>query len=242
MNVPGMINDGLNAPFTGPLLSDMTATENGVGEGRSHLTAKEIQDMELILRTGMVGYAYLYPHGEKIPKVYVFSMTPENIANFIGRHRADCPEMTLTDRLDMMVLTTYGEFIDMCPNQELLREVLQHLMPIQMGEAVPKDVISVTRDVYSLYDEMLEAAHMDMKMEVYLGEQKLETATPRYRVMVGADNDDYVYADDLPHEEAVRIKAELRLNASAYAYIQECPSEQMRCEAQEKAEEMLLQM
>ena len=80
MNVAGMINDRLNAPFTGPLLSDMTATADGAGEGRSHLTAKEIQDMESILRDGMVGYAYLYPHGEEFPQVYVFSMTPENIA------------------------------------------------------------------------------------------------------------------------------------------------------------------
>ena len=57
MNVAGMINDRLNAPFTGPLLSDMTATADGAGEGRSHLTAKEIQNLESILRDGMVGYA-----------------------------------------------------------------------------------------------------------------------------------------------------------------------------------------
>lgn len=165
MNVAGMVSDGLNAPFTGPLLSDMTATANGVGEGWSHLTAKEIQDMESILRAGMVGYAYLYPHGEEIPKVYVFCMTPENIANFIGQHRADCSEMTLTDRLDMTVLTTYGEFIDKCPNQKLLREVLQHLIPIQMGEAVPKEVTSVTMDTYDLYDDLLEVVRTGLTPE-----------------------------------------------------------------------------
>ena len=137
MNVAGMVSDGLNAPFTGPLLSDMTATANGVGEGRSHLTEKEIQDMESILRAGMVGYAYLYPHGEEIPKVYVFCMTPENIANFIGQHRADCSEMTLTDRLDMKVLSTHGEFIEQCPNQVLIAVVLLHLVPKRKGDEVP---------------------------------------------------------------------------------------------------------
>lgn len=75
-----------------------------------------------------------------------------------------------------------------------------------------------------------------------MAELTREDFAPRYRVMVGADNDDYVYADNLPHEEAERIKAELRLNASAYAYIQECPSEQMQSGVQEKSEEMLLQM
>ncbi len=165
MNVVGMINDRLNAPFTGPLLSDMTATADGAGEGRRHLTAKEIQDMESILRAGMVGYAYLYPHGEEFPQVYVFSMTPENIANFIGQHRADCSEMTLTDRMDMVLLNTYGEFIDKCPDRQLLQAVLQHLVPIQCGEAEPKDVVSVTRDTYDLYDDLLEEVRTSMTSE-----------------------------------------------------------------------------
>lgn len=102
----------------------------------------------------------------------------------------------------------------------------------------------------TVLDPMKKDGTVLYEMEVYMGEQKLEAATPRYRVMVGADNDDYIYADDLPYEEAVRTKAELRLNASAYAYIRECPCEQMRSEAQEQtdefqqeqAEEMLLQM
>ena len=166
MNVAGMINDRLNAPVTGPLLSDMTATADGAGEGRSHLTAKEIQDMESILRDGMVGYAYLYPHGEEFPQVYVFSMTPENIANFIGQHGMNYSEMTLTDRMDMTILTTCGGFIDKCPDRELLPNVLQHLIPIQMGEVKPKKVATVTMDTYDLYYEMLETAQISMKMEI----------------------------------------------------------------------------
>lgn len=195
MNVAGMVSDGLNAPFTGPLLSDMTATANGVGEGRSHLTEKEIQDMELILRAGMVGYAYLYPHGEEIPKVYVFCMTPENIANFIGQHRADCSEMTLTDRLDMTVLTTYGEFIDKCPNQELLREVLQHLMPIQMGEAVPKEVTAVTMDTYDLYDDLLEEVLTGMTPEDLKQAELSAKSTVWHYYKPGVDVSAYPYLE-----------------------------------------------
>lgn len=120
--------------------------------------------MKTILRSGIVGYAYLYPHGSEIPQVYVFNMTPVNIANFIGQHMTDCSEIMVTSQMDMPVLTTIGGFIDKCPNQQLLREVLQHLVPIQMGEAVPKEVISVSMDTYDLYSEMLEITQMSMEM------------------------------------------------------------------------------
>ena len=171
MNVPGMVRDSLNAPLTGPLLSDMTATAGGVGMGQSHLTEKQIQSMESILRTGNVGYAYVYPYGNKIPQVFVLNMMPENIANFIGQHRADCSQITMTDRMDMPVLTTYGEFIDKCPDRQLLQSVLQHLVPIQCGAAEPEEVVYVTKDAYDLYDALLEEAQMkapseDMKMEL----------------------------------------------------------------------------
>lgn len=154
----------LNAPFTGTLLSDLISTADGVGDSQDPLTAKDIEKVETIFRTGRIGYAYLYPHGAELPQVYVLSMTPENIANFIGQHRADCSEMTLTDRLDVTILTTYGEFIDKCPNKEMLRDVLQYLLPIQMGEAAPKDIPAVTMDTYELYDEILEATQMGMTM------------------------------------------------------------------------------
>lgn len=160
------MQDRLNAPFTGPLLSDLITVEDGVEDGQDCLTSKDIQDMESILQAGMVGYAYLYPHGAEIPKVYAFSMTPENIANFIGQHGMNYSEMTLTDRMDMTILTTCGGFIDKCPDRELLPNVLQYLIPIQMGEVKPKKVATVTMDTYDLYYEMLETAQISMKMEI----------------------------------------------------------------------------
>lgn len=161
-----MARGAWNAPITGPLLSKLTAMEAGMGDGQNCLTSKDIQDMESILRAGFVGYAYLYPHGAEIPQVYVLSMAPENIANFIGQHRANCSEMTLTDRMDTTILTTFGGFIDKCSDRELLRSVLQYLVPIQMGEAGPKEVAAVSMDTYDLYDEMLEVAQISMKMEM----------------------------------------------------------------------------
>ena len=165
MNVPGMVSDGLNAPFTGPLLSDMTATADGVGVGQSHLTAQEIRDMESILRTGVVGYAYVYPLDGESPKVSVFNMTPKNMANFIGTHGSHCRQIVMTDRLDMLLLNTIGEFIDTCPDKQLLKSVLEHLVPIQFGEVAAKEVTFVTWGTYDRYDTVLEEVRKGLSIE-----------------------------------------------------------------------------
>ena len=56
--------------------------------------------------------------------------------------------------------------------------------------------------------------------KVYATETE-KVSVRQYRVMVGADGADYVYADDLPWEEAVSIRGRLTLAPGAYAYIQE---------------------
>lgn len=165
MNVPGMVNDGLNAPFTGPLLSDMAATENGVTLDMHQLTAKEIQDMEMILRTGMVGYAYVYPIGGETPQTYVFSMTPENMGNFIGKYGANCHKIVMIDRLDMLILDTYCCLIDKCRDKQLLRDVMQHLMPILFRQAEPKEFPIVSYETYDRYDRVLEAVRKGLTPE-----------------------------------------------------------------------------
>lgn len=158
--------DNINSTFYGPLLSDLTATAEGVGKGEYRLTQEQVQSVESILRSGNVGYAYLYPQGREIPQVFAFSLTPENIANFIGQQMGRDTEMTLTDQLDVTVLTTFGGFIDKCPDRNLRQNVLQYLVPIQMGEATPKDVPTVSMDTMDLYSEMLEMAHSEMRMEM----------------------------------------------------------------------------
>ena len=158
--------DNRNSTFHGPLLSDLTVTADGMGKGDYRLTQEQVQNVESILRSGNVGYAYLYPQGREIPEVFVFSLTPENIANFIGQQTGQNVEITMTDQLDLTVLTTFGSFIDKCPDRSLLQNVLQHLVPIQMGKATPKDVPTVSMDTMELYSEMLEMAQSEMKMEM----------------------------------------------------------------------------
>lgn len=158
--------DNVSATFNGPLLSDLTVTADSIGKGKYCLTQEQIQNVESILQSGNVGYAYLYPQGREIPEVFVFSLTPENIANFIGQRMGRDAEMTLTDQLDLTVLTTFGGFIDKCPDRNLLRNVLQHLVPIQMGQTMAKEVPTVSMDTMELYSEMLEQAQSEMKMEM----------------------------------------------------------------------------
>ena len=96
----------------------------------------------------------------------MFSLTPENIANFIGQQTGQNVEITMTDQLDLNVLTTFGGFIDKCPDRRLLQDVLQHLVPIQMGQTMAKEVPTVSMDTMELYSEMLEQAQFEMKMEM----------------------------------------------------------------------------
>jgi hypothetical protein len=75
-------------------------------------------------------------------------------------------EITLTDQLDVTVLTTFGGFIDKCPDREMLQKVLQHLVPIQMGQTMAKEVPTASMDTMELYSEMLEQAQSEMKLEM----------------------------------------------------------------------------
>lgn len=158
--------DNLYSTFYGPLLSDLTDTAEGVGKGEHRLTQEQVQNVEAILRGGNVGYAYLYPQGREIPEVFVFSLTPENIANFIGHQMEQDVEITMTDQLDLTVLTTFGGFTDKCPDREMLQNVLQHLVPIQMGQTMAKEVPTVSMDTMELYSEMLEQVQSEMKLEM----------------------------------------------------------------------------
>lgn len=166
MDYMDLIREELNAPETGPLLSDLISPGEEIREGETSLTEKDIQTVESILRSGRVGYVYLYREGSEIPEVLVFSQTPENIANFIGQQMGQVSEMTLTDRLDVTVLTTFGGFIDKCPDRELLQNVLQHLVPIQGGKVSPKEVPTVSMDTMKLYHDTMEMVRSEMRMEM----------------------------------------------------------------------------
>lgn len=130
------------------------------------ISKEEVDAVEQVMDGYRVGYAYLYPVEGIDRQEYVFDMTPENIASFIGSHPHDAQKMVLTDMLDRLILDTAGGFINTCPNQELCKQILPILAPIQMGETEPEEFPIVTREVYDRYcqmeDELVTQAEMSM--------------------------------------------------------------------------------
>lgn len=122
---------------------------------------------EEILGKDHAGYAYLYPF-DGGRQEYVFDMTPEHIANFLGAHQFDAEKIILTDMLDRLILNTIGGFIDQCPDQELCRQIIPLLAPIQMGETEAKEIPIVTMEAFDEYgrleDEMVTAAEYGMML------------------------------------------------------------------------------
>lgn len=95
---------------------------------------------------------YVYPY-EGYRRDFWFEGTPENIANFIMMH-SDADEIVITNTWDNLVLNTKGMFIDGCPNQELLREILPFLIPLQMGEKEVAEIEIVSdEDVEQAYQK-----------------------------------------------------------------------------------------
>lgn len=134
------------------------------------MTDKEKQIIENNIHGGFyVGYAYLYSSDGGSRQEYVFDMTPKNIGNFLGAHQYDAEKIILTDMLDRKILDTIGGFIDHCPRQDILQEILKTLVPIQTCEAEAEEVPMVSRDVYDEYgrmeDEMVTAAEYGMEMQ-----------------------------------------------------------------------------
>lgn len=134
------------------------------------MNEKDIQAVSALLDNsqGFLGYAYLYPNEGGERKEFVFELTPEHIANFIGAHQFDARKMVFTDMLDRLILDTSGGFIMTCPNQELCRQIIPILAPIQMGESEAKEIPMVTREQYEAYgryeDEMAAMAEYGMEL------------------------------------------------------------------------------
>lgn len=120
------------------------------------MSKKEMEQVEKVMNGFHVGYAYLYPNDGGQRQEYVFDMTPENIANFIGSHQFDATKMILTDMLDRLILDTAGGFINNCPNQELCRQILPNLMVIQTGAVEASEFPMVTRELFDEYCDMEE--------------------------------------------------------------------------------------
>lgn len=127
---------------------------------------EDIEKVEQAIDGFYVGYAYLYLNNDSARQEYVFDMTPENIANFLGSHQFDAEKIILTDLLDRLILDTTGGFINNCPNQELCKNIISLLAPIQIGEKEATEFPMVTRELYEQYTHMEEQAVMEAEIRM----------------------------------------------------------------------------
>lgn len=127
---------------------------------------KDIEAVQKAMDGFYVGYAYLYPSDGGNLQEFVFDMTPQNIGNFLGAHQYDAEKIILTDLVDRKILDTIGGFIDHCPNQDMLPEILKTLVPIQTCEVEAKEIPMVTRKLFDEYIAMEEEAVMQAEISM----------------------------------------------------------------------------
>lgn len=127
---------------------------------------EDFEKVEKVLDTERIGYAFLYPSDGGARKEYLISTTPENLANFLGKHFMDAEKMVVTDMCDRLILDTFGGFINNCSDQKLCEEIVAKLAPIQMGETEAGEVILADRDVadafFAAEDEAVTMAECAM--------------------------------------------------------------------------------
>lgn len=130
------------------------------------MNQKEKQMVEQIMDVEAIGYAYVYPGDGEARKEYLVATTPENLANFVGIHFKDAQQMIITDMMDRLILDTTGGFLNQCPNQDFRQELLQSLVPIQMGVTEPGNILAVDRNIADEYfmeeDQMVTMAELSM--------------------------------------------------------------------------------
>lgn len=81
---------------------------------------------------------YSYNKEGKQLENYTINKTAENIANLLVTENVQ--KIIITDFLDNLILDTVCGFIDRCPDQKLLLEVLKYLIPLQQGEVIAYEV------------------------------------------------------------------------------------------------------
>lgn len=127
---------------------------------------EDIEMVEQLLKKDNLGFAYLYLESREPRKEFMFEMTAENIANFIGGHFYDAKKIILTDMVDRLILDTTGGFIDRCPDQLLCAEIVSFLAPIQMGEYEAEDFLMSDRLLIEEYYALRNTGDMETEMSM----------------------------------------------------------------------------
>lgn len=143
--------------YPGTLLTQLTPVEGKDDDMfLPPLKVGEVHTIESILRSGNYGYAYFYKKSNEPPAVFLMTMSPENIANYLGAHQYDCYKMILSDKFDVQILDTIGGFINHCDDRELCQKILPHLIPIQQCKKKAEQVPMVSYDAFDAYNLFVE--------------------------------------------------------------------------------------
>lgn len=129
------------------------------------MTTNELYEL---MEDGNLGYACVYKQGDQwMHTDYMFKMTADNIANFIGKNAYSADKIIMTDICDSLICeSVYGGFIMSCPYYNLCREIIRHLAPIQMGEEEAKDFPVATREEMQALWDAEEAAVMQAEIRM----------------------------------------------------------------------------
>lgn len=146
-------------PVEGDYQAYLNCFDKRIPELRQAEQPERDAQMAELLQKGNLIWAYVYEGNGR--EEFMFEGTPENIASFLGSRPA-VDSITLTDSLDCFVLDTFGNFINRCPDQNLLAQVMQSLGPIQMGEAEVPPFFCPTIQEVEAYQEQHHNETMEM--------------------------------------------------------------------------------
>ena len=94
-------------------------------------------------------------------QIFWFEGTPQNIAAFLMQN-ADAEQIQITTVLDTPVLSSFGCFIDHCPDKTLLASVMEQLVPMQMGAVSPAEFFCPTQEEFEEFYRQSQSANMTL--------------------------------------------------------------------------------
>ena len=121
-----------------------------------------IKEMTETRNTG-VANAYLKGNDGQYTKFY-FEDTPENIANLIEEFKYTAHKVIFTDLFDQFKCeSVMGGYIMSSATQELNKQIMEHLMPIQIEGLPKKEVLYVSEDEYDEFYEIKDFIEQNLK-------------------------------------------------------------------------------
>ena len=112
---------------------------------------KEIMERENI----GIANAYLKDDDGECTQFF-FEDTPENIASLIEEFKYTADKVIFTDLIDQFKCESMGGYIMSSATQELNRQIMEHLIPIQTESLPKKEVLYLSEDEYDEFYEMEE--------------------------------------------------------------------------------------